>query len=288
MVFFPDINGTINLQKDNISFEKALDLILKGTGIPWYLIDGVYYIGNPPVKSPIYIKMSSPELFHLQNISSKGLIDHLPWPGKKAYYTAETESSVGTSTSIETVELGAGLTVVPYYIGQNKIKIEVEAEFKNLEDNNRDLPVILSRDTKTTVIVDENHPTFITGANTTNENEIRKILLEKKEKSTIPDRSSTNSELVIFLQAERKSPSESPFVVSLKGDKLKLIESPSKKRQPNTSSQPSFFGSHWPFLIMKSPRFTGLEWILKFSMGKISSCMEKFSRKPIKISGWEK
>ena len=136
------------------------------------------------------------------------------WAGQSAYYTVETESTAGTTTSLETVELGSGLTVVPYYIGQQKIKINVEAQFKSLEDQVGNLPVILSRDSKTVVTLAENQPTFIAGVDTVSTRQIRKKLFEKTAQSKVPDRKTTDSQFVIFLEAERKNTSDSPLAVS--------------------------------------------------------------------------
>ena len=47
VVFLEDVPGMVNLRKERVSFEKALDLILKGSGVDWYREKGVYYIGTP-------------------------------------------------------------------------------------------------------------------------------------------------------------------------------------------------------------------------------------------------
>ncbi len=115
------------------------------------------------------------------------------WTGKNVYYTVETESTAGTNTNIKTVELGAGLTIVPYYIGQNKIRVNVETQFKSLEDSGDILPVILNRESKTSVTLEENKPTFIAGIETVSQQEIRKKLFEKKFQAKNPERNIANS-----------------------------------------------------------------------------------------------
>jgi len=341
IVFFEDIPGKVNIRKDDITFEKALDLILKNTEVRWYLIDGVYYIGTPPVGSTAYIKISSPEKYSLNYITSRDLFKLLPqyagnliidtpysvilsgpeelreeikkeiekldhpkehiqvkaiiaeikndtlkdiglnltaggdqnlqigspvsiggsferlekidavlqalqdngeavvhseseiivlegeegriWSGKDVYYSVETEGTAGTTSELKIVELGAGLKVTPQYIGEGKIKLDLEAELKNLETDNDKLPVIISRETKTSVMLEENEPLFIAGVNTTKTNEIRNKLLEKNAKTT-PTSLNQESQLVVFLEAERKTPQESPLVVKLKSGDIKVSQ----------------------------------------------------------------
>jgi len=352
IVFFQNIPGKVDIRKDGVTFEKALDLILKNTDVRWYLIDGVYYIGTPPVGSSAYIKISSPEKYPLNYISSKELFKLLPqyagnliidapysvilsgpeglreeikkeiekldhpkehiqvksiiaevknetlqdigldvtaggdqnlqigsaasiggsferlekidavlralqesgeavihseseiivlegeegriWSGKDVYYSVETEGTAGTTSNLEIIELGAGLRVTPQYIGEGKIKINLETQFKNLENGNETLPVIISRDTVTSVTLIEKEPLFIAGVNTTKTSEIRNKLLEKNK-----DAESVNleeeSQLVVFLEAERKTPQESPLVVKLKSEDIKV--SPSTIRKTTTEYQ---------------------------------------------------
>gem|GEM_PF-1126694 len=352
IVFFQNIPGKVDIRKDGVTFEKALDLILKNTDVRWYLIDGVYYIGTPPVGSSAYIKISSPEKYPLNYISSKELFKLLPqyagnliidapysvilsgpeglreeikkeiekldhpkehiqvksiitevknetlqdigldvtaggdqnlqigsaasiggsferlekidavlralqesgeavihseseiivlegeegriWSGKDVYYSIETEGTAGTTSNLEIIELGAGLRVTPQYIGEGKIKINLETQFKNLENENETLPVIISRDTVTSVTLIEKEPLFIAGVNTTKTSEIRNKLLEKNK-----DAESVNleeeSQLVVFLEAERKTPQESPLVVKLKSEDIKV--SPSTIRKTTTEYQ---------------------------------------------------
>ena len=352
IVFFQNIPGKVDIRKDGVTFEKALDLILKNTDVSWYLIDGVYYIGTPPVGSSAYIKISSPEKYPLNYISSKELFKLLPqyagnliidapysvilsgpeglreeikkeiekldhpkehiqvksiiaevknetlqdigldvtaggdqnlqigsaasiggsferlekidavlralqesgeavihseseiivlegeegriWSGKDVYYSIETEGTAGTTSNLEIIELGAGLRVTPQYIGEGKIKINLETQFKNLENENETLPVIISRDTVTSVTLIEKEPLFIAGVNTTKTSEIRNKLLEKNK-----DAESVNleeeSQLVVFLEAERKTPQESPLVVKLKSEDIKV--SPSTIRKTTTEYQ---------------------------------------------------
>ena len=352
IVFFQNIPGKVDIRKDGVTFEKALDLILKNTDVSWYLIDGVYYIGTPPVGSSAYIKISSPEKYPLNYISSKELFKLLPqyagnliidapysvilsgpeglreeikkeiekldhpkehiqvksiitevknetlqdigldvtaggnqnlqigsaasiggsferlekidavlralqesgeavihseseiivlegeegrvWSGKDVYYSVETEGTAGTTSNLEIIELGAGLRVTPQYIGEGKIKINLETQFKNLENENETLPVIISRDTVTSVTLIEKEPLFIAGVNTTKTSEIRNKLLEKNK-----DAESVNleeeSQLVVFLEAERKTPQESPLVVKLKSEDIKV--SPSTIRKTTTEYQ---------------------------------------------------
>ena len=352
IVFFQNIPGKVDIRKDGVTFEKALDLILKNTDVSWYLIDGIYYIGTPPVGSSAYIKISSPEKYPLNYISSKELFKLLPqyagnliidapysvilsgpeglreeikkeiekldhpkehiqvksiiaevknetlqdigldvtaggdqnlqigsaasiggsferlekidavlralqesgeavihseseiivlegeegrvWSGKDVYYSVETEGTAGTTSNLEIIELGAGLRVTPQYIGEGKIKINLETQFKNLENGNETLPVIISRDTVTSVTLIEKEPLFIAGVNTTKTSEIRNKLLEKNK-----DAESVNleeeSQLVVFLEAERKTPQESPLVVKLKSEDIKV--SPSTIRKTTTEYQ---------------------------------------------------
>ena len=352
IVFFQNIPGKVDIRKDGVTFEKALDLILKNTDVSWYLIDGVYYIGTPPVGSSAYIKISSPEKYPLNYISSKELFKLLPqyagnliidapysvilsgpeglreeikkeiekidhpkehiqvksiiaevknetlqdigldvtaggdqnlqigsaasiggsferlekidavlralqesgeavihseseiivlegeegriWSGKDVYYSIETEGTAGTTSNLEIIELGAGLRVTPQYIGEGKIKINLETQFKNLENENETLPVIISRDTVTSVTLIEKEPLFIAGVNTTKTSEIRNKLLEKN-KDAEPLNLEEESQLVVFLEAERKTPQESPLVVKLKSEDIKV--SPSTIRKTTTEYQ---------------------------------------------------
>jgi hypothetical protein len=352
IVFFQNIPGKVDIRKDGVTFEKALDLILKNTDVSWYLIDGVYYIGTPPVGSTAYIKISSPEKYPLNYISSKELFKLLPqyagnliidapysvilsgpeglreeikkeiekldhpkehiqvksiitevknetlqdigldvtaggnqnlqigsaasiggsferlekidavlralqesgeavihseseiivlegeegrvWSGKDVYYSVETEGTAGTTSNLEIIELGAGLRVTPQYIGEGKIKINLETQFKNLENGNETLPVIISRDTVTSVTLIEKEPLFIAGVNTTKTSEIRNKLLEKN-KDAEPLNLEEESQLVVFLEAERKTPQESPLVVKLKSEDIKV--SPSTIRKTTTEYQ---------------------------------------------------
>jgi hypothetical protein len=352
IVFFQNIPGKVDIRKDGVTFEKALDLILKNTDVRWYLIDGVYYIGTPPVGSSAYIKISSPEKYPLNYISSKELFKLLPqyagnliidapysvilsgpeglreeikkeiekldhpkehiqvksiiaevknetlqdigldvtaggdqnlqigsaasiggsferlekidavlralqesgeavihseseiivlegeegriWSGKDVYYSIETEGTAGTTSNLEIIELGAGLRVTPQYIGEGKIKINLETQFKNLENENETLPVIISRDTVTSVTLIEKEPLFIAGVNTTKTSEIRNKLLEKN-KDAEPVNLEEESQLVVFLEAERKTPQESPLVVKLKSEDIKV--SPSTIRKTTTEYQ---------------------------------------------------
>jgi hypothetical protein len=352
IVFFQNIPGKVDIRKDGVTFEKALDLILKNTDVSWYLIDGVYYIGTPPVGSSAYIKISSPEKYPLNYISSKELFKLLPqyagnliidapysvilsgpeglreeikkeiekldhpkehiqvksiitevknetlqdigldvttggdqnlqigsaasiggsferlekidavlralqesgeavihseseiivlegeegrvWSGKDVYYSVETEGTAGTTSNLEIIELGAGLRVTPQYIGEGKIKINLETQFKNLENGNETLPVIISRDTVTSVTLIEKEPLFIAGVNTTKTSEIRNKLLEKN-KDAEPLNLEEESQLVVFLEAERKTPQESPLVVKLKSEDIKV--SPSTIRKTTTEYQ---------------------------------------------------
>jgi hypothetical protein len=352
IVFFQNIPGKVDIRKDGVTFEKALDLILKNTDVSWYLIDGVYYIGTPPVGSSAYIKISSPEKYSLNYISSKELFKLLPqyagnlivdapysvilsgpenlreeikkeiekidhpkehiqvksiiaevknetlqdigldvtaggdqnlqigsaasiggsferlekidavllalqesgeavihseseiivlegeegriWSGKDVYYSVETEGTAGTTSNLEIIELGAGLRVTPQYIGEGKIKINLETQFKNLENENETLPVIISRDTVTSVTLIEKEPLFIAGVNTTKTSEIRNKLLEKN-KDAEPVNLEEESQLVVFLEAERKTPQESPLVVKLKSEDIKV--SPSTIRKTTTEYQ---------------------------------------------------
>jgi hypothetical protein len=352
IVFFQNIPGKVDIRKDGVTFEKALDLILKNTDVSWYLIDGVYYIGTPPVGSSAYIKISSPEKYPLNYISSKELFKLLPqyagnliidapysvilsgpeglreeikkeiekidhpkehiqvksiiaevknetlqdigldvtaggdqnlqigsaasiggsferlekidavlralqesgeavihseseiivlegeegriWSGKDVYYSIETEGTAGTTSNLEIIELGAGLRVTPQYIGEGKIKINLETQFKNLENENETLPVIISRDTVTSVTLIEKEPLFIAGVNTTKTSEIRNKLLEKN-KDAEPVNLEEESQLVVFLEAERKTPQESPLVVKLKSEDIKV--SPSTIRKTTTEYQ---------------------------------------------------
>ncbi|QPM69459.1 hypothetical protein [Atribacter laminatus] len=352
IVFFEDLSGKVNIRKDGVTFEKALDLILKNTDVSWYLIDGVYYIGTPPVGSSAYIKISSPEKYPLNYINSKELYKLLPqyagnlildapysvilsgpenlreeikkeiekldhpkehiqvktivaeikndtlkdigvnlsagddenlligstasiggsferlekidavlralqesgeavihseseilvlegeegrvWSGKDVYYSVETEGTAGTTSNLEIIELGAGIKVIPQYIGEGKIKVDLEAQLKNLEDDNETLPVVISRDTNSSVTLKEKEPLFIAGVNTTKTSEIRNKLLEKNQDSATV-KLDEESQLVIFLEAERKSPQESPLVVKLKSGDIKV--SPSTIRKTTTEYQ---------------------------------------------------
>jgi len=61
VVFFEDIPGKVNVRRESIAFEDALDLILQGTGIVWHEKNGVYYIGTPEEGTPEYLKISDIE-----------------------------------------------------------------------------------------------------------------------------------------------------------------------------------------------------------------------------------
>ncbi|NLJ38708.1 MAG: hypothetical protein GX432_08105 [Candidatus Atribacteria bacterium] len=374
IVFFEDIPGKVNIRKDGVTFEKALDLILKNTNVRWYLIDGVYYIGTPPVGSSAYIKISSPEKYPLNYINSKELSKLLPqyagnliadapysvilsgpeelrenikkeiekldhpkehiqvktivaeikndtlkdfginlgaggdqnlqigttasiggsferlekidavlralqesgkavihsesevlvlegeegrvWSGKDVYYSVETEGTAGTSSNLEIIELGAGLKVTPQYIGEGKIKVDLEAQIKNLENESETLPVVISRDTITTVTLKEKEPFFIAGVNTTKTSEIRNKLLEKN-KNAITANLDEESQLVVFLEAERKTTQASPLVVKLKSGDIKV--SPSSIHKTTTEYQFGL-GAWYGTLIIPEYQTTSQFW----------------------------
>ncbi len=62
VVFFEDVPGKVNVRRESIAFEDALDLILQGTGIVWHEKNGVYYIGTPKEGTPEYLKISDVEI----------------------------------------------------------------------------------------------------------------------------------------------------------------------------------------------------------------------------------
>ena len=78
VIFLEDITGTVNLRKEQVSFEKALDLILKDSGVDWYQEKGIYYIGTPPPGSQAYLMISSPENYHLKHISFQEILELFP------------------------------------------------------------------------------------------------------------------------------------------------------------------------------------------------------------------
>jgi hypothetical protein len=61
VVFFEDVPGKVNVRRESIAFEDALDLILQGTGIVWHEKNGVYSIGTPKEGTPEYLKISDIE-----------------------------------------------------------------------------------------------------------------------------------------------------------------------------------------------------------------------------------
>lgn len=78
VVFLEDVLGMVNLRKERVSFEKALDLILKDSGVDWYQEKGIYYIGTPPPGSQAYLMISSTENYHLKHISFQELLELFP------------------------------------------------------------------------------------------------------------------------------------------------------------------------------------------------------------------
>jgi type II secretory pathway component HofQ len=61
VVFFEDVPGKVNVRRESIAFEDALDLILQGTGIVWHEKNRVYSIGTPKEGTPEYLKISDIE-----------------------------------------------------------------------------------------------------------------------------------------------------------------------------------------------------------------------------------
>lgn len=77
VVFLEEVKGRVNIRKDHVRFEKALSLILKGTGVSWFRADGVYYIGTPRKSLPLSLGEPS-ECYTLHHMKSREVIATLP------------------------------------------------------------------------------------------------------------------------------------------------------------------------------------------------------------------
>lgn len=64
VVFFEDVPGNVTLRQESVTFERALDLILQGTGILWHKKGDTYYIGTPKEGTPEYMALSDVEAYH--------------------------------------------------------------------------------------------------------------------------------------------------------------------------------------------------------------------------------
>ncbi len=340
VVFLEDVPGMVNLRKERVSFEKALDLILKGSGVDWYREKGVYYIGTPLPGTQAYMMISSTENYRLKHISFQELLELFPqyagsiipfgeheviisgpeflreeikknleqvdrplehilvktviaevneealerlnvslnttrdgkiqvgtivsqggsferldtvqaelkalekkaeacilasdhllilegkqgrvWVGEDSYFQVETETPAGTFRSLKIFELGSGLLVKPRYLGEEKIGLEIEVEFSDLEGKNG-LPKVITRKADTSVTIPEGAASCLAILEFEERTESVRSLFEGRNAN--PEDRIKGENIVIFLEAERKSYADIVSVASVEGRKLEISSS---------------------------------------------------------------
>lgn len=87
IIYDKTVTGFVTLEVQQVTIEKALDLILMPYGYQWVQVDGVYFVGTPDPKSLSFFELSRTYIYTTKGIDAPRLVSMLP-PVMKDYVFA--------------------------------------------------------------------------------------------------------------------------------------------------------------------------------------------------------
>lgn len=78
IIYDKTVTGFVTLEVQQVTIEKALDLILMPYGYQWVQVDGVYFVGTPDPKSLSFFELSKTYIYRTKGIPANRLVSMLP------------------------------------------------------------------------------------------------------------------------------------------------------------------------------------------------------------------
>lgn len=104
IVYDESVVGTVTLDLDDVTLERALDMMLISGGYEYQKVDEDFYlVGSPDPDSPIFERLSESETIKLDYITASHAIDLLPPYYERFIRTSDSQDDMLTITAPENV-----------------------------------------------------------------------------------------------------------------------------------------------------------------------------------------
>ena len=151
----------------------------------------------------------------------------MAWVGNDLYYRLETDTPAGVTVSVEQVEVGTGVRVVPRRSGEDEITVEVEVTSQDLRPTPA-YPVVVSRDMETSARVREGELALLGGLTWLERHDRGPVVFQADTPPQPHGKDVTSGELLVFVQAEPSDPAFLPPVAMVRGEDA-YVESISRR-----------------------------------------------------------